>query len=105
MTHAEFVSAYGAGKIKVDIDPRNAARYISARLLLPLVMMPVLGIGIALALTGWIWTGVTVLVLGIITPRLIKRSAPHFVLTQALEDERIYQEVTQSNILRVTPTS
>lgn len=105
MTHGEFVSAYGAGKIKVDIDPRNAARYISARLLLPLVMMPVLGIGIALALTGWIWTGVTVLVLGIITPRLIKRSAPHFVLTQALEDERIYQEVTQSNILRVTPKS
>jgi len=105
MTHGEFVSAYSAGKIKVDIDPRNAARYISARLLLPLVMMPVLGIGIALALTGWIWTGVTVLVLGIITPRLIKRSAPHFVLTQALEDERIYRDVTQSNILRITPTS
>ena len=105
MTHAEFVSAYGAGKIKVDIDPRNAARYISARLLLPLVMMPVIGIGIALALTGWIWTGVTVLALGIITPRLIKRSAPHFVLTQALEDERIYREVTQSDILRITPKS
>jgi hypothetical protein len=103
MTHDEFVSAYGAGKIKVDIDPRNAARYISARLLLPLVMMPVLGIGIALALTGWIWTGVTVLVLGIITPRLIKRSAPHFVLTQAVQHEEIYREVTQAGILQVTP--
>ena len=105
MNHAEFVSAYGAGKIKVEVDPRNAARYTSARLLLPLVMMPVVGIGIALALTGWIWTGITVLALGIIVPRLIKRSAPHFVLTQALEDERIYREVTQSNILRITPTS
>jgi hypothetical protein len=105
MTHGEFVSAYGAGKIKVEVDPGNAARYISARLLLPLVMMPVMGVGIALALTGWIWTGITVLVLGIITPRLIKRSAPHFVLTQALEDERVYREVTQSNVLRITPTS
>jgi len=105
MTHAEFVGAYGAGKIKVEIDPKSAARYISARLLLPLVMMPVLGIGIALALIGWIWTGITVLALGIIAPRLIKRSAPHFVLTQALEDERIYREVTQSEILRITPTS
>lgn len=105
MNHAEFVGAYGAGKIKVDIDPRNAARYISARLLLPLVMMPVIGIGIALALTGWIWAGITVLALGIIVPRLIKRSAPHFVLTQALEDERIYREVMQSDILRITPTN
>jgi len=103
MTHTEFISAYGTGKIKVRIDPRSAARYISARLLLPLVMMPVVGIGIALALTGWIWTGIAILAFGIVAPRLIKRSAPHFVLTQALQDEKIYGEVTQAGILQITP--
>ena len=105
MTHTEFINAYGTGKLKVEIDPKNAARFISARLLLPLVMMPVIGIGIALALTGWIYTGIAVLAFGIIAPRLIKRSAPHFILTQALQDEKIYAEVTQAGILRITPTS
>jgi len=102
MTHTEFVSAYGAGKIKIQIDPASAARYISARLLLPLVMMPVIGIGIALALTGHIWAGLAIIAAGIIVPRLIKRSAPHFILTQALQDEKIYGEVTRAGILQIT---
>ena len=105
MTHAEFVSAYRVGQIKVQIDPGSAARYLSARLLLPFVIMPVIGIGIALALIGWIWTGIAIMAAGIIAPRLIKRSAPRFLLTRALEDERIYREITQSAILRITPTS
>jgi hypothetical protein len=96
MTHAEFLRAYTAGKIKVDVEPAAAARYLSARLLLPFVMLPVLGCGVALALTGWIWTGLTIIAIG------IKRSAPHFALTQALQDERVYEELTQSDILRIS---
>lgn len=102
MTHAEFVRAYAAGEIGVHVEPVAAARYLSGRLLLPFVMMPVLGGGVALALTGWIWTGLTILAIGIVAPRLIKRSAPHFALTHALEDERAYGELTQSGILRVS---
>ena len=103
MTHSEFIAAYARGEIKVEIDPQAAARFLSSRLLLPFVMLPVLGAGVALALVGWFWTGLAILVLGTIASRLIKRSAPHFVLTQALEDERIYGEVTRMNVLRVTP--
>ena len=103
MTHAEFIAAYTRGEIKVEIDPPGAARFLSARLLLPLVMMPVLGIGVALALTGWIFTGLAVIAAGIIAPRLIKRSAPHFVLTQALQDAAVFDEVTRAGVLRVTP--
>ncbi len=102
MTHAEFVTAYTRGEIKVEMDPAGSARFLSARLLLPLVMMPVVGIGIALALTGWIYTGILIMAAGIVAPRLIKRSAPHFVLTQALEDPRVYDEVVSTGILRVT---
>jgi len=103
MTHAEFVAAYAAGRVKVAVDPAAASKYLSARLLLPLFMMPVLGAGVALALVGWIWTGLAVIALGFIAPRLIKRSAPHFVLTQALQDGKIYGEVTQAGILQITP--
>ena len=102
MTHGEFVAAYTSGRIKVEIDPKASARHLSARLLLPLVMMPVLGIGVALALVGWIYTGLAVIAVGVIAPRLIKRSAPHFILTQVLQNPAFYDEVTRTGLLRVT---
>jgi len=101
MTHEEFVTAYSAGELKPVIDAPAAARYVSARLLLPFVMMPVIGIGIALALTGWLVTGFVVIGLGMVVPRLIKRSAPNFVLMQSLQDEKIFNEVVTAGILRV----
>jgi hypothetical protein len=101
MTHSEFVAAYARGEIKAEVDPRGAARHLSARLLLPFVMMPVLGIGVALALAGWIFSGFAIIALGIIAPQLIKRSAPHFVFQQALQDSAVYDEVTKTGLLRV----
>jgi len=103
MTHKEFTAAYARGEIKVDVDPQGAARHLSARLLLPFVMMPVLGIGVALALVGWVFSGFAIIALGIIAPQLIKRSAPHFLLTQALGNAAVYEEVTRSGLVRVTP--
>ena len=105
MTHSEFVAAYARGEVRVEIDPKGAARHLSARLLLPFVMMPVVGLGIALALVGWFFLGLAVIALGIIVPQLIKRSASHFLLTQALEDEAVYEETTRSELLRVTTVS
>ncbi|MBI3916921.1 MAG: hypothetical protein HY322_07930 [Betaproteobacteria bacterium] len=101
MTHPEFVAAFREGRIRVQIDPGAAGRYISAQLLLPLVMLPVLGGGVALALIGWIWSGLAVLAAGIVIPRVIRRSAPHFILSQAIDDERTYSEVTEAGVLRV----
>jgi hypothetical protein len=103
MTHAEFVAAYARGEIKIEVDPQGAARHLSARLLLPFVMMPVLGIGVALALVGWIFSGFAIIALGIVAPQLIKRAAPHFVLQQALNDPAVYEEVTKSGLLRLIP--
>ena len=102
MTHTEFVEAYTAGRIKVTVDPSAAAKYLSARLLLPLLTLPVLGLGVALALLGWIWTGLAVIGIGFFGPRLIKRSAPNFVLTQSVQREQIYREVTRAGILRIS---
>jgi hypothetical protein len=100
VTHPEFVDAYRNGRVRIEIELPTAARYLSARLLLPFVTLPVLGCGVALALTGWVWSGLAVLAAGIVIPRLIKRSAPQFLLTQALEDERVYEDVTRAGILQ-----
>jgi hypothetical protein len=101
MTHSEFSAAYARGEVRVEIDPQAAGRFLSARLLLPLVTMPVLGIGVALALIGWIYTGLAVIAFGIVAPRLIKRSAPRFLLQDALKDPAVYEELTRTNVLRV----
>ena len=101
MTHAEFVDAYRSGSIQVDIDRAAAARYVSARLLLPLVMLPVLGIGVALALTGSLWAGFGIIAAGTLVPIIIKRSAPHFVITHALEDESFYNDIVGTGMLAV----
>lgn len=103
LTHDEFTAAHARGAIRVEIDREAAARHLSARLMLPFVTMPVLGVGVALALIGWIYTGLAVIAAGIIVPRLIKRAAPHFILYQALQDAAVYDEVTRLGLLRVTP--
>ncbi len=105
MTHAEFAAAYARGEVTVEIDPKDAARHLSARLLLPFLVMPVLGIGVALALIGWIYTGLAVIAFGIVAPRILKRSAPHFLLQQALQDAAVYEEITKSGLMRVTATA
>ena len=102
LTHSEFISAYRAGRITVEFDPKLAARLLSTRLLLPLMTLPVLGIGVGLALSGWLWTGLSVIAAGIIVPRLIKRSAPHFLLTQALEDETVFNELMHAGNMRIS---
>ena len=101
MTHEEFVAAYRAGSIRIAIDSQAATRYLSARLMLPFVMLPVLGAGTALALSGWVWTGFAVIGIGTLAPVLIKRSASHFLITHALQDEKFYAEVVSANVLQI----
>ena len=105
MTHSEFVDAYTHGKIKVEVDPAGAARLLSKRLLLPFVAMPVAGIGIALALTGWIYAGLAIVAFAYLVPRFIKRSASHFVFQQALTDAAVYHEAVEAQVLRAVPVS
>ncbi|HWI15869.1 MAG TPA: hypothetical protein VNT02_16505 [Burkholderiales bacterium] len=105
ISHAAFRDAYAAGRARVEIDPALAARFMSARLLLPLFILPVLGVGVGLALLGWIVTGLAIIAAGIVVPRLIKRSAPHFILTHALSEEAFYRDSVSEGVLRVTLTA
>ena len=105
MTHDEFVQAYRSGAVRVHIDPAAAARYISARLLLPLFMLPVLGIGIALALSGRVWSGLAVIAAATLAPLVIKRSAPHFIVTQSIADARFYDDAVAAGVLEVREPS
>lgn len=101
MQYNQFIKRFRNAEIRVDFDRKRAGQYLSARLLLPMVILPVLGLGVGLTLLGKVWIGLAVIALGSVSSRLIKRSAPHFLLAKALEDETVFNELFGAGILRV----
>jgi hypothetical protein len=100
MTHAEFIAAYREGRLQVQVDKSAAARMVSARLLLPFVLLPVMGLGVALALVGHFIVGALIFLAALSLRFAVRRSAPGFVLQRALADERFYAEALASGLLK-----
>lgn len=100
MTHAEFVAAYRQGRLKVQVDKSAAARMVSVRLMLPLVLLPAMGLGVALALVGYFVIGTLVFLAALGLRYAVRRTAPGFVLQRALADERFYAEALASGLLK-----
>jgi hypothetical protein len=101
MTHEDFVAAYQAGRIRVSVDRAGAARFVSGRAMLPLVLLPILGLGVALALVGYLVTGFLVFIAAIALRFLVRRSSQGFLLWRALRDAEFYQELVAAQVLSV----
>lgn len=101
MTHEDFVAAYRAGRIGVSVDREAAARFVAGRAMLPLVLLPVLGLGVALALVGYIITGLLIFLTAIALRLLVRRSSDGFLLWRALRDADFYRQLRAAEILRV----
>lgn len=101
LTHAEFVAAWREGRVAVAVDATAAAAFLSARLLLPFVAVAIIGAGIALVFWGWIWTGIAVGTAGIAAPRLIKRGARRFILSQIGTDADLYAAGVAAGVIGV----
>jgi len=105
MTHEEFVAEFRAGRVRAVVDRRAAARYLSARMLLPLVLLPVFGIGVALALVGhYVW-GLVAFVIAFAFRALVRGSSQGFVVTRAVSDSRFYEEALAAGLIRIEPTT
>jgi len=104
MTHAEFVAAHREGKLSVHVDPKAAARLVSSRMMLPLILLPAFGIAVALTLTGYLITGILLFVAALAFRYAIRRSSRGFILTRSLEDSAFYEQVVAVGILAVTKT-
>jgi hypothetical protein len=103
VTHAEFVDGYRGGRLHVHVDRVAAARLMSARALLPFVLLPLLGLSVALALLGHLLAGIA-LFLGAIGLRfLVRASSQGFVLARALQDPAFYEEMKRNGVLLVEP--
>lgn len=103
--HEEFVAAYQAGRIRVTVNREAAARFVAGRAMLPLVLLPLLGLGVALALVGYIISGSLIFLAAIALRFVVRRSSDGFLLWRALRDEDFYRQVTAAQVLSVEDCS
>jgi hypothetical protein len=101
IAHEEFRTGLPAGRFRVIVNPKLARRYVARRLLLLVVLMPLIGVGIALVLTGQTWPGALLVALGVGLNRLVMWQAPSIVLQMATRDPRVYEYVTQEGVMEV----
>ena len=105
MTHEEFVAAYQAGRVRARVDRDAAARFVAGRAMLPLVLLPVLGLGVALALVGHVIAGAAVFIAALALRFLVRRSSDGFLLWRALNDAEFYRQVVSARVLCVEECS
>lgn len=100
LTHSEFVAAYTSGRLRVDIHPKTAAKFVAARMLLPWVLLPLFGLAVACALNrAWILSGVFFLT-ALALRALSRATAPGYILHRALQDAPFYAEVSALGLLQ-----
>jgi hypothetical protein len=93
LTHSELVAAYTSGRLRVNIAPKQAAEFLSRRMLLPWVLLPVFGAGVALAIVGHWIIGLIVFLIGLGLRWLTRATAPGYIMQRILADGAFYEEV------------
>ena len=101
VSHEEFRAGLPAGRFRLVVDPKLARRYVSQRLLLMVLLLPLIGVGIALALTGRTWLGASLVAAGVLLNRVLMWQAPKILLQMALHDPKVYAHVTQNGLMEV----
>ncbi len=99
--HAEFRAGVPTGRFHLIVNPERAQKYVKHRLFVMGIALPLLGIGAALALSGYLWAGLPMVVTGFLLPRVVKAHAPKILLHLAMTDEKTYFEAMEYEILEV----
>jgi|SRR5688572_33309151 hypothetical protein len=100
-SHGEFVEGYRAGTLRVHVDRKGAASFVSGRMLLPFILLPVFGVAVALALAGHLVAGVAVFAFGFLFRYFVRASSHGFVLVRALNQAKFYREAVSAGVIRL----
>jgi hypothetical protein len=101
ISHQEFRTGLPAGRFRVIVNRKLARGYMSQRLWLLPVLLPVFGAGFALALSGHTWAGGLLVALGVVVNRAVVWNAGKILLHLAAKDPAVYDFATQHAILEV----
>jgi hypothetical protein len=99
--HEEFRAGVAHGRFRLVVNPKLARRYIARRLLLLVLLMPLIGVGLALALSGATWAGALLVFAGVALNRVVMWQAPKMVVHMATRDASVYDFVTGNGIMEV----
>jgi hypothetical protein len=99
--HQEFKTGLPRGRFRVIVNPERAQKYIKHKLLVVGIALPMIGIGAALAISGYPWAGAPLVLIGILLPRYIKKQAAQILLYLAQNDVKTYKEAIDYEILEV----
>jgi hypothetical protein len=99
--HQEFKTGLPRGRFRVIVNPERAQKYLKHKLLVVGIALPMIGIGAALAISGYPWAGAPLVLIGILLPRYIKKQAPQILLYLVQNDANTYQEAIEYEILEV----
>lgn len=101
VAYEDFRSGLPAGRFRVIVDPKLARRHVAQRLMLVVLVLPIIGVGIALALTGGTWPGALLIGAGVLLNRAVMWQAGRILLHLALNDAKTYEQVTQTGVMEV----
>jgi hypothetical protein len=101
LAHDEFRAGVPAGRFNLIVNPERAQRYVKHRLFVVQISLPLLGIGAALAMSGYPWVGAPLVLVGMMLHRVIKAHATKILLHLALSDAKTYFEAMEFAILEV----
>jgi hypothetical protein len=104
VTHAEFVAGYQAGRVRARVDREAAARFVAGRAMLPLVLLPVLGLGVALAIVGYVIAGAAIFIAALVFRYLVRRSSEGYLMWRALQDPEFYGQAVAAQALKIDET-
>ena len=97
----DFRNGLPLGRFHVIVNPERAGRYIKQRLnVLPLTVV-LIGVGLALVLSGTVAPGAVLVFAGMIVKRVVQWQAPKILLHLASRKPAVYAEVTDQAILEV----
>ena len=101
LPHAAFCAGLPAGRCHLIVNPERAQKYIRQRLFVVGLALPVIGIGTALAWSGYLWIGFPMVAAGVLVPRVVKAHAAKILLHLVLREEKTYREALDFEIMEV----
>ncbi|MES2955170.1 MAG: hypothetical protein V4711_06925 [Pseudomonadota bacterium] len=101
VSHQEFKTGLPMGRFRLIVNPERAQKYVKHRLFVVGISLPLLGIGAALALSGYFWWGLPMVLVGALLGRVVKAHATKILLHLALGDSKVYREAIDYEILEV----
>lgn len=97
----EFQTGLPRGLFHVVVSPSLAPGFVLHITRARQITLAILGMGVALALTGSVLGGGVLVALGIVGNRLVKRQAGPLLIHLACRSEMVYTEATTHGVMEV----